>query len=77
MNKADEQGEGEEELVSGGAEVNALGIGLKLEYTFLNYVLIWISLVYVHSFISNFIYLDSLSLFVISLAKSLSIFSKS
>lgn len=47
MNKADEQGEGEEELVSGGGEVNALGIGLKLEYTFLNYVLIWISLVYV------------------------------
>lgn len=64
MNKADEQGEGEEELVSGGGEVNALGIGLKLEYTFLNYVLIWISLnLDIHSFISNFIYLDSRSFF--------------
>lgn len=42
LNKADEQGEGEEELVSGGGEVNDW-----VEYTFLNYVLIWISLVYV------------------------------
>lgn len=35
LNKADEQGEGEEELVSGGGEVNDW-----VEYTFLNYVLI-------------------------------------
>lgn len=54
LNKAAEQGEGEEELVSGGGEVNDW-----VEYTFLNYVLIWISLV--HVVIST---LSSLILFV-------------
>lgn len=42
LSKAEEQGEGEEELVSGGGEVNDW-----VESTFLNHVLIWISLVYV------------------------------